>query len=105
MSTVTYAGTPIEVDHEGFMLNPDQWTPDVAADIARSVGIDPLTERHWQVIDFCRRDAAEKGTPPGVRRITKLAGVSTKDMYELFPKGPGILAAKISGLTKPKGCI
>lgn len=105
MSTMTYAGIAVEVDEQGFMLNPDQWTPEVAAEIAASVGIDPLTERHWLVVDFCRRDAAEKGTPPGVRRITKRAGVPTKEMYALFPKGPGILAAKISGLTKPKGCI
>ncbi|MGB5527396.1 MAG: TusE/DsrC/DsvC family sulfur relay protein [Gemmatimonadota bacterium] len=28
-----------------------------------------------------------------------------KEMYQLFPKGPGILSSKISGLTKPKGCI
>ena len=105
MSTVNLAGAVVEVDAEGFMLNPDQWTPEIAAEIARDAGIDPLTERHWQVIDFCRRDAAERGTPPTVRRITKGAGIPTKEVYALFPKGPGILASKISGLTKPKGCI
>ena len=105
MNTATYAGVPVEVDAQGFMLNPDQWTPEIAAGIAIDLGIDPLTDKHWQVIDFCRRDAAEKGTPPGVRRITKQSGVTMKEMYQLFPKGPGVLAAKISGLTKPKGCI
>ena len=105
MSTVLLAGQNIEVDGEGFMLNPDQWTPEVATEIARDAGIDPLTEKHWQVLDFCRRDNAAKGTPPGVRRITKQTGISTKEIYALFPKGPGILSAKISGLTKPKGCI
>ena len=105
MSTVLLAGQNIEVDTEGFMLDPDQWTPEVATEIAREAGIDPLNEKHWTVIDFCRRDNAEKGTPPGVRRITKQAGISTREMYQLFPKGPGVLSAKISGLTKPKGCI
>ncbi len=105
MSTATIAGHDIEVNEDGFMMNPDQWTPEIAAEMAREVGIDPLTDKHWQVIDFCRRDAADKREPPGVRRITKNAGVSMKEMYQLFPKGPGILAAKISGLTKPKGCI
>ncbi len=105
MSTATFAGVPVEVDAEGFMTNPDEWTPEIAEEIARQNGIDPLTERHWAVIDFCRRDNEAKGTPPTVRRITKQAGVPTKEMYQLFPKGPGILAAKISGLTKPKGCI
>jgi len=105
MSTVLLAGQNIEVDGEGFMLNPDQWTPEVATELAREAGIEPLTEKHWQVLDFCRRDNAEKGTPPGVRRITKSTGISTKEMYQLFPKGPGILSSKIAGLTKPKGCI
>ncbi|MFQ5538145.1 MAG: TusE/DsrC/DsvC family sulfur relay protein [Gemmatimonadota bacterium] len=105
MATATFAGQTIEVDGEGFMLNPDQWTPEIATEIARANGIDPLTDKHWQVIDFCRRDNAERGTPPTVRRITKGTGISMKEIYQLFPKGPGILASKIAGLTKPKGCI
>lgn len=104
MSNVMLAGQSIEVDAEGFLLNPDQWTPEIAAEIAGANGV-ILTEKHWQVIDFCRRTNAEKGAPPTVRGITKGTGLSTKEMYEMFPKGPGILASKISGLSKPKGCI
>ena len=104
MSTVTIAGVPIEVDAEGFMTDATTWTPAIAEQIARDSGIE-LTDRHWVVLDFCRADAKERGTPPTVRRITKLAGVPTKEMYQLFPKGPGILASKIAGLSKPKGCI
>jgi tRNA 2-thiouridine synthesizing protein E len=104
MSTVVLAGQDIELDAEGFLLNPDQWSPEIAAEIAQESGIE-LTETHWKVIDFCRRTAAEKGGAPTVRGITKGTGISTKEMYHLFPKGPGILAAKISGLSKPKGCI
>lgn len=105
MSTTMLAGLEVEVSEDGFMLNPDQWTPEIAAEIAREAGIDPLTDKHWEVIDFCRRDAVEKGEAPGVRRITKLTGISMKEIYKLFPKGPGILSAKVSGLTKPKSCI
>ena len=105
MSTMTLAGQEIEVGDDGFMLNPDQWTPEIAAEIARQSGIEELTDRHWEVIDFCRRDAVKKGEAPGVRRITKQTGIPTKEMYQLFPKGPGILAAKISGLAKPKSCV
>ena len=105
MSTVLLAGQKIEVNTEGFMLDPGQWTLEVATEIAREAGIDPLNEEHWTVIDFCRRDNAEKGTPPGVRRITKETGITTREMYQLFPGGPGVLSAKISGLTKPKGCV
>ena len=105
MSTATIAGVAVELDAEGFMTEPSQWTREIAAEIARENGIDPLTDRHWAVIDFCRTDYEKKGQSPTVRRITKAAGVPTKEMYQLFPKGPGILSAKISGLGKPKGCI
>jgi tRNA 2-thiouridine synthesizing protein E len=105
MSTATIAGVPVELDAEGFMTDPTQWTKEIAEAIARDNGIDPLTEKHWKVIEFCRADAEAKGTPPTVRRITKGTGIPTKEMYQLFPKGPGILASKIAGLTKPKGCI
>ena len=105
MSTATIAGVPVELDAEGFMTDASQWTKEIAVEIARDNGIDPLTDRHWDVIDFCRADNEAKGTPPTIRRITKAAGVPTKEIYRLFPKGPGILAAKIAGLTKPKGCI
>ena len=105
MSTATFAGIPVEVDGEGFMTDASQWTREVAVEIARANGIDPLTDRHWEVIEFCRHDNEIKGTPPTVRRITKGTGIPTKEMYQLFPKGPGILSSKISGLTKPKGCI
>jgi TusE/DsrC/DsvC family sulfur relay protein len=105
VSTTTIAGVTVDLDAEGFMTDASQWTKEIAEEIARQNGIDPLTDRHWEVIDFCRRDNEEKGTPPTVRRITKGTGIPTREIYQLFPKGPGILASKISGLTKPKGCI
>ncbi|MFN8580402.1 MAG: TusE/DsrC/DsvC family sulfur relay protein [Gemmatimonadaceae bacterium] len=104
MTTAMIAGHSVKLNDDGFMIDPQEWTPDIAEEIAKQAGV-TLTERHWKVIEFCRRDAAEKGTAPGLRRITAEAGVPTKELYQLFPKGPGILAAKISGLTKPKSCV
>jgi len=105
MEAVARASQSVEVNDEGFLINGEQWTPEVAEAIAAEVGIGPLTDRHWKVITFCREDAAQQGTPPGLRRISKLSGVDMKELYQLFPKGPGKLAARISGLPKPQGCI
>ena len=91
-------------NEEGFLTDATQWTPEVAAALAEEVGI-TLTDRHWDVINFCRADNKDQGQPPGLRRISKLSGVSMKELYQLFPKGPGKLASKISGLPKPKSCI
>lgn len=105
MSTREYAGHEVEIDQEGFMVESGQWNRDIASAIAAEVGVGPLGERHWQVIDFCRADSSEQGTPPGLRRISKLSGVGMKELYQLFPKGPGKLAARIAGLPKPQGCV
>ncbi len=98
------ANIPVEVNDEGFMTNPEQWTRDVAIGLAKEENIE-LTDDHWKVINFIRKDYSEKGKPPSIRRIKKVGGIPTKDMYTLFPDGPAKKAAKISGLGKPEGCV
>jgi len=105
MPTLTYDGHTVDLNAEGFLTDSSQWTPELAHKLARETGIGPLTERHWKVITFCREDAASQGQPPGLRRISKLSGVDMKELYQLFPKGPGKLAARIAGLPKPQGCV
>ncbi len=105
MSAIEVNGHAIEMNPEGFLVDAQQWTPEVAETLAKQVGIDPLTEKHWQVITFCREDAAREGQSPGLRRISKNSGVTMKELYKLFPKGPGKLAAKVAGLPKPQACI
>jgi dissimilatory sulfite reductase related protein len=105
MPVMEMKGHEVDVNEEGFLLDASQWTPEIAEYLADKEGIGPLTERHWKVITFCREDNAREGQPPGLRRISKLSGVGTKELYQLFPRGPGKLAAKIAGLPKPKGCI
>ena len=105
MPVLEAKGTQVELNDEGFMTDSSQWTPELAEALAEKEGIGALTERHWTVITFCREDTAQNGQPPGLRRISKLSGVPTKELYQLFPKGPGKLAAKVSGLPKPKACI
>ncbi len=95
----------VKFDAEGFMADPNQWTPEIAAVLAQEEGIAPLTERHWAVIRFVRDEFAKSGQSPTLRTITKKSGVETKELYELFPKGPAKKVARIAGLGKPKGCI
>ena len=104
MSVSEYA-TAIEFNEEGFLVDSSQWTPELAEKIAADVGVGPLTDKLWKVISFCREDAAQQGQSPGLRRISKQSGVGMKELYELFPKGPGKLASRIAGLPKPKSCV
>jgi tRNA 2-thiouridine synthesizing protein E len=105
MTTRTLAGATVDVNDEGFFTQPDEWTRDMAVELAREAGIDELTPAHWTVIDFMRSQYFEKGTGPTVRVLGKTSGVSVKELYQLFPKGPAKMAAKIAGIPKPRGCI
>ena len=105
MPTANYADTPVTIDDEGFFTDAGRWTEPMAEQIAREQGIDALTDRHWTVIHFMRDQYAAKGTGPTVRVLGKTSGVSVKELYQLFPKGPAKTAAKIAGIPKPRGCI
>jgi len=95
----------VKFDKEGFMTDPNEWTPAIAEVLAREEKIDPLTERHWQVIRFVRDEFQKSGESPTLPTINKKSGVQTKELYELFPQGPAKKVARIAGLGKPKGCI
>lgn len=105
MTTTTIAGHAVEVNDEGFFVDPGQWTEDMVPELARTEGIEAVSDRHWQVIRFMRDEFESKGTGPTVRVLGKTSGVSVKELYELFPKGPAKVAAKIAGIPKPRGCI
>jgi tRNA 2-thiouridine synthesizing protein E len=97
--------TAVTRDAEGFLTDPGQWNEEVAAEIAREAGIAELTPRHWQVVRFMRETYLTTGEAPSIRTLGKASGVSVKELYELFPKGPAKVAARIAGIPKPRGCI
>jgi tRNA 2-thiouridine synthesizing protein E len=105
MDTTTVAGKTLERDADGHMKNRSEWNESVAAALALEEGIPQLTDRHWAVINYMRKEFEAKGDAPSIRKLTKESGVDTKELYALFPKGPAKKAAKIAGLPKPKGCI
>ncbi|MEZ5273464.1 MAG: TusE/DsrC/DsvC family sulfur relay protein [Ilumatobacteraceae bacterium] len=105
MSTATYAGVTVELNDEGFFVDPNAWTREMAEDMAKADGIDSLTADHWKVLDYMRKEYFEKGTGPTVRVLGKNSGVDVKALYQLFPKGPAKMAARLAGIPKPKGCI
>lgn len=94
----------VQFDADGYMLDANAWTPEIARAIAARENV-TLSDRHWVVINYARGEFKTKGEAPSLRGITKNTDVNTKEIYALFPGGPGKLAAKIAGLKKPTGCI
>ncbi len=105
MTTVTVSGAAVELDEAGFFQHPEQWQEAMAPEIAGREGVGELSERHWQIIRFMRQEYLTHGGAPSVRGLSKGSGVPIKELYQLFPKGPAKLAAKIAGVPKPVGCI
>ena len=99
------------VDEEGYLANLNDWTPEIAGELAESEGIE-MSDEHWEIVNFLREYYDEYMVAPAIRVLTKAVGKkmgkdkgNQKYLYELFPYGPGKQACKIAGLPKPTGCI
>jgi dissimilatory sulfite reductase related protein len=105
VTTITSTISDVEFDEQGFFARPEQWQEDMVPELASREGIDVLSQAHWNIIRMMRAEYIAKGSGPTVRALGKLSGVSVKELYQLFPKGPAKVAAKIAGIPKPRGCI
>ncbi len=102
--TAPTATFPLDRDAHGYLVDADQWSEQVAQQLARENGIKELTPRHWQVIRAMRA-AFDRGSQPWLRTIARVSGVPIRELYRLFPRGPSRLVAKIGGMPKGRVCI
>jgi dissimilatory sulfite reductase related protein len=105
MAQKTLGGKTLEVDEQGYLKNVADWNEEVAKLLAQDVGIQTMVEGHWKVVNFMRERFIKNGDSPSMRTLGKESGVNTKELYQLFPKGPAKLAAYVAGIPKPRGCI
>ncbi len=104
MPVTSIAGRAVHVDDDGFLTVYDEWDDDLAKQLGAQIGID-LTEAHWKAIRFLREDYQTQGETATLRRVSVVGGVSTKELFTLFPKKPAKKMAYIAGLPKPHGCV
>lgn len=103
MAQKTYAGKTVEVTDEGYLVNASDWTPEMAAEIAKEMGIE-LTEKHYEVLEYLRKESAA-GTQLSIRKVGNSGIVDIKGLYQLFPGGPLKYSSKIAGIPKPASCV
>ncbi|MDP6574737.1 MAG: TusE/DsrC/DsvC family sulfur relay protein [Rhodospirillales bacterium] len=104
-------GKVIEHDEEGYIVDIEQWSEELANVIAVQEEIE-MNDEHWEVVNFLREYYQEYQIAPAVRVLIKAMKKAfgeekgnNKYMYNLFPYGPAKQACKIAGLPKPTGCI
>ena len=96
----------VDVNDEGFFEDPRQWTEDDGRrdrPSARASTSSPTGTGRSSSSCGPSTTRRAPGRPSG--SSGKTSGVPVKELYQLFPKGPAKLAAKIAGIPKPRGCI
>ena len=94
----------LNVDGEGYLVNRDDWTEEVARELAKRDGME-ITDQIMGLLNEARTMFDENGVVPPIRKFSKASGVSTKELYDIFKKGPMKLICKWGGLPKPTGCV
>ena len=97
------ANHEIEVNDEGYLLNFEEWSKEIAIELAKENGIE-MTEKHWEVIDYLQEKHRNEEAL-SVRGIKKSGVINIKEFYALFPGGPLKKSTLIAGIPKPKSCI
>jgi tRNA 2-thiouridine synthesizing protein E len=97
-------GKTIETTENGYLVNLEDWSEEVAAAIAKEEGIE-MTDKHWDIVKYLRDEHFNNaGNEPNERTIlkdmAKLWGgkPTSKDMYQMFPQMPSKQGRKIAGL-------
>jgi len=111
MPHIEFQGKQYEVDEDGYLMNLDDWSKELAESIAKTEDV-VMTEAHWEVVNFLRDYYQKYQIAPMIKILVKELGKTmgpskgnTKYLYELYPGGPAKQACKIAGLPKPTGCV
>jgi len=106
--SVEFAGREIETTASGYLVNPDEWSEDLAKILAQAEGLE-LGDRHWDLIRYLREEYFEnRENQPNTRAIVKAMSdawgekISQKDVYDLFPLDPSKQGGRIAGLPESK---
>ena len=98
METLKFKNENYEVDEDGFLRNPAQWDENFAEEMAPRLGIEKLTESHWNVISFIRDRVSRRGECPSVYEVCKAHRLRLAGLRSLFPSGYLRGACKLAGL-------
>jgi tRNA 2-thiouridine synthesizing protein E len=108
MMELRAAGAGVNLDDEGYLVDPDDWTESVGEQLAQRENI-VLSDAHWKIIHFMREYYDQHKIAPDARYIIKILsdeqGYGRKArtrLYELFPYGYAKQTCKIAGMKRPR---
>lgn len=108
VAPIEIEGKIIRTDGEGYLVEPADWTEEVAEELARREGL-ALGALHWSVLHFMRRYFEDRQIAPDARFAVKylaeehgLGAQARSRLFELFPYGYVKQACKIAGMRRPR---
>jgi TusE/DsrC/DsvC family sulfur relay protein len=108
-------GAKVELDEEGFLVNPNDWNEAVRVALIRQHEADghiAVSDTAAGLIDYFREYYSENKTHPTMHQLVQTLGAHQGEhfhdheaykefLYELFPHGPIQMLCKLAGLPKP----
>jgi tRNA 2-thiouridine synthesizing protein E len=93
-----------ERDGDGYLVDPTEWTPEIAHAMAEADGVE-LDDVKWEQILKAREYYEDQAVVPPIRKFSKYIGADQKEMFKLWMSGPMKPITKYGGLPKPTGCV
>ena len=91
-------------DGDGYLLDLNAWSPEVAHAMAEADGFD-LTDEKWEQILKAREYYDEHSSVPAIRKFAKYIDKDQKELFSMWMTGPMKPITKYGGLPKPTGCV
>lgn len=111
MSTLLLNGKHIALDKDGYLLDLNDWSAEVAHALAAEAQIE-LSPEHWEILELLRSFYQEFELSPATRPLIKYTALklgpekgNSLHLNRLFNGTPAKLAAKLTGLPKPTNCL
>ncbi len=111
MNTLTIGARTLDLDKDGYLVDLNEWSDEVANALAAVEGLE-LTADHWQILELLRQFYAEFKLSPATRPLIKYTALklgpekgNSLHLNTLFNGTPAKLAAKLAGLPRPTNCL
>ncbi|WP_193039426.1 MULTISPECIES: TusE/DsrC/DsvC family sulfur relay protein [unclassified Pseudomonas] len=111
MNTLTVGARTLELDKDGYLVDLNEWSADVANALAAAEALE-LTPAHWEILELLRQFYQEFQLSPATRPLIKYTALKLgadkgNSLYlnKLFNGTPAKLAAKLAGLPRPTNCL
>ena len=111
MNTLTVGSRSLELDKDGYLVDLNEWSPEVATALAAVEALE-LTADHWEILELLRGFYAEFQLSPATRPLIKYTALklgpekgNSLHLNKLFNGTPAKLAAKLAGLPRPTNCL